>query len=160
MGARDYQRTSAANEFFLEDFRQRAVKHPAIEHSFDFGIATRNRVPDHHAIRRRIEMRHVVPLHQADADSLQHRGHRRIHIFIGARDPMTTRLQHSRQRGHRGAADSNQVIMHLFFLDLRAIHDWEATAGRGNFANMSWRKTSSPSRAAQPNSLRARLGST
>ncbi len=107
MGTSNHQRPVAANEFFLENFGQRAIKQPATETLFDLRISTGNSVTNHDAIRRRFQMRSVVPLHQADAESFKHRGHRRVDVFVRTRNAMSARLQHSRQRSHRSSADSD-----------------------------------------------------
>src|SRR6266403_3430965 len=44
MGSSNHQRSAAANEFLLEHFGQRAIKQPAAESMFDFGISTGNSV--------------------------------------------------------------------------------------------------------------------
>src|SRR6266404_7376152 len=107
MGTGNHQRPAAANEFFLENFGQRAIKQPPTETLFDLRISTGNSVTNHDAIRRRREVRGVVTLHQADAESFKHRGHRRVDVFVRTRNAMSARLQHSRQRSHRSSADSD-----------------------------------------------------
>src|SRR5258708_38093152 len=94
MGTSNHQRPVAANEFFLVNFRQLAIKQPATESMFDLRIATGNSVPNHDAIRRRFQMRSVVPLHQADAESGKHRGHRRSEGFGSSAAPQSEALHH------------------------------------------------------------------
>jgi hypothetical protein len=48
----------------------------------------------------------VVSFEKVDAETLEHRGHRRIYILVGPSDMMTTRLEHSSERRHCGTADS------------------------------------------------------
>src|SRR6267378_1333831 len=92
MGTSNHQRPAAANEFFLQNFGQRAIKKPATESMFDLRISTWNSVANDDATRRRVQMCRVVPLHQANAESFKHCGHRRVDVFVRTRDAMSARL--------------------------------------------------------------------
>jgi hypothetical protein len=65
--------------------RRRAA---GVEHVLHRGNAALHRVADHHHVRRRLQVRRLVALHQLDAGGLQLRAHGRIDVGIRARHPV------------------------------------------------------------------------
>ncbi|MCY1438474.1 hypothetical protein D9M71_546760 [compost metagenome] len=75
-------------------------------------VAARQRVADHHQVRRRLQVGGVVALHQLDALGFQLGAHRGIDVGVGAGHPMAELLGQHGQRAHEGAADAENVDMH------------------------------------------------
>ena len=75
-------------------------------------------LPIHDAIGAGSDMRGAVSLPYVNAERRDHRGHRRIDVLIRAGHQETARLQHTGERGHGSAADSNQMVMHRSVEDL------------------------------------------
>jgi hypothetical protein len=50
VGSGDDHGARAPQELFANDLRQRAVAELALEHRFEFGVAARNGIADHHQV--------------------------------------------------------------------------------------------------------------
>src|SRR5438477_3034155 len=53
-----------------------------------------------------------VARHDFNAQTVEHRAHRRIDVLIRARNLMTTRLQHPCERSHRRPTNPDQMVVH------------------------------------------------
>ena len=86
MRAGDDQRTFAANEKFLQQFRQRTITQFVIEHIFRFGIAARNGVADHHQVRFVSQVLLRIAGHHFDLSFGQKCRHGRVNVLVGTGD--------------------------------------------------------------------------
>ncbi|MCY1311424.1 hypothetical protein D9M70_617240 [compost metagenome] len=83
-----------------------------VQHMLHRRVAAGQGVADHHQVRRRIEVRRIVALHQLDPLGFQLGTHGRVDIGVGAGDTVAKFLGQHRQRTHEGAADAEDVDMH------------------------------------------------
>jgi hypothetical protein len=104
---------AAANEFVLHHFRLRPIQEFASECFLDFGVAAWDCVADYYTVWRRREMFAFITMKDVDAELLKHRRHRRIHVKVRSGYVMTACLEHPGKGSHRGAADADQVVVHL-----------------------------------------------
>ena len=80
------QRTFAADEKLLEQFRQRTVAKFFFQNRFGFRVAARDGVADDDQVRSVREVLFGVPGHHLDFSLRQKGGHGRIDILVGAGD--------------------------------------------------------------------------
>ncbi len=109
MSAGDDQRLVIANEFVVDHARQRGEGDVLVEHELDFRIAARNGVAHDNKIGWWLQIGCRERLGDGDAELPEQIGHRRIRRLIRAGDAVTLQLQQSGERGHGGAADSDEV---------------------------------------------------
>ena len=83
-----------------------------VQHVLDRRVAAAQRVTDHHQVRRRLQVRRVVALHQFDALGFELGAHGRVDVGVGAGDAVAKLLGQHGQRPHEGAADAEDVDMH------------------------------------------------
>ena len=107
--AGDDDRGVPRNEIFLEQLRHGAVRQFFVEDVFDFRIAARDRVADHAEVRRRLQIFFAKSFVPADAEGIEQRGSGRIDVDVRAGDVKAALFQHSRDRSHGGAGDSEQM---------------------------------------------------
>ncbi len=112
VGARRGQYPAALQYMVGQPLRAADIGQAFVQHVFHRRVATRQRVADHHQIRRRIELARLIALRQLDALGFQLGTHGRIDIGIGAGDAMPQLLGENGQRTHEGAADAENVNMH------------------------------------------------
>jgi hypothetical protein len=109
VGSGDDQRFVTANEFVVDQARQRGEGDVLVEHKLDFRIAARDGVADNDEVRRRLQIGFRKWLGDGDAELAQKIGHGRIRGLVRAGDAVTLELQQPGERGHCGAADSDEV---------------------------------------------------
>ena len=86
VGAGDDQRTLAANEELLEQFRQRAVGQLVVQHVLGFRVAARDGVADDDEVGLVRQVLLGVAGDHLDLAVRQERGHGRIDVLVGAGD--------------------------------------------------------------------------
>ncbi len=109
MSTGNYERFSAANEKFLEQFRERTITKLLLQHCFRFGVAARNSISDHNEVRPIPQITFLVTGHEFDSPLLQECGHGRINILIRAADLKTAFLNGGGGRSHGSAANTNEM---------------------------------------------------
>ena len=107
--AGDHDRVRVPQPLIANRFRQRRVANAAIEHSLELRVAARNGIADHDQIERGVDVLGAIAFEHVNPLSGKKVAHRRIDVLIGAADVDATMLQQRRQRGHRRAADADQV---------------------------------------------------
>jgi hypothetical protein len=65
--SRNDQTAPPANEFFLDDFRLRAVNEFAVQNFFEFRVAARNRIPDNRTVALKVGVFRLVTVDNFDA---------------------------------------------------------------------------------------------
>ena len=80
--ARDDERATPADKLFLDRLGLRAIEQATIQSLFQLRIAARDDIADDDAIGRRLKVLGLVTLHDGDAQLREHRGHRRIDVFV------------------------------------------------------------------------------
>ncbi len=98
----------AAQELVFEQFRQGTVRQLVLERVLGLRVAARDGVANHDKIRLVREVG-LVERPRLDAALLEERRHRRVNALIRASDGKPTFLKRRRHRGHRCAADADEV---------------------------------------------------
>ena len=109
VGAADDKRAFAADEIFLEQFRQRAVAQLALQHRLRLRVAARNGVADDDEVGLVREIALAVTVHHFDLPFGEERGHRRINVLVRAANLKAALLQRRRRGRHGRAANSDEV---------------------------------------------------
>ena len=99
----------AGEKYFFENFRHGAVRNFALEDFLEFGISARDDIADDNKIGGRCEMRSIERGKICNAKTVEECGCWRINSRVGAGDAKTFFAQHSGERSHGGAADSDDV---------------------------------------------------
>ena len=107
--AGDDQRAFAANEKFLQQFRQRAIAQFVVQHEFRLGVAARNGVADDHQVGFAGQIGFRVARHDLDFFGREERGHRRIDILVRAGDGEALVAHRRGDRRHGRAADADEM---------------------------------------------------
>ena len=105
---------AAGQKPLLDHGGRRSVAQPPVQHLLELGVAPADRVAHHDHVRIAGQVGGIVPVGVVDAQIVEHHRHRRINPLVRARDPVTLRPQEPGERGHRGARDPDQVIVHDF----------------------------------------------
>jgi hypothetical protein len=109
VGPGDNKNFFAAEEFVMEQLRQRAEWQAVIQNVFEFDVAARDGVADDDKIGSRIEILRVEGLGDRNVELAEEIRHGRVSRGIGSGDAEATLLEHSSERGHGGSADADQV---------------------------------------------------
>ena len=88
------------------------VRQPVIEDVLHAGVAAGHGVADDNDVGCGRELPGVVPGPRCDAGVLEHVAHRRVHVRVGAGDPVAELACDERESGHEGSADSQKVNVH------------------------------------------------
>ena len=89
------------------------MRQPHIEDVLHARVAAGHRVADHHHVGRGVELRGVVPGDRLDAGPGQHPAHRRVDVPVRAGDPVPQLARDQGQSRHEGAADAEEVDVHV-----------------------------------------------
>ncbi len=106
------QYPAALQHMVRQPLRARHIRQTCVEHIFNRRVATRQRVADHHRVRRRDQLHGIIALGQLYALRLELGAHRWIDIGVGASDPVPQLFGEHRQRPHERAADTKDMNMH------------------------------------------------
>jgi len=82
-----------------------------IKDALHFRIAARQRIANHHQVRRGRQIRFGEAFENGDGERAQQIAHGRICGLVGTGDSMSLQLQQSRERSHRRSADTAQMDM-------------------------------------------------
>ncbi len=123
MSSGNDQHFFAAQEFVVQDLRKRTKRNTAVEDVFEFHISPGDGIAHHDEIGRRLEILRAKGLRHRYLKAGEKIRHRRIGRCVRTGDAETALLEHSGERSHGGAADSNQMNMlvldHDFLRELR-----------------------------------------
>ena len=103
------QRTLAANEEVLQQFGQRAVGQPVVQHVLGLGVAAGDGVADDHEVGLMREVVLRVTGDHLDLAVRQEGGHGRIDVLVRAGDLNSFFLHRRGGRSHGRAADTDEV---------------------------------------------------
>ena len=118
--AGDDNRVFPFDEELVNRLGHRCVRQVHLQRRFSFRIRARSGIADDHQIGpKRLQMLARIPFENRDAETLEVCRHRRIDVLIRAADFVAALLQHAGERGHCGAADSDQINA----FDLREFFD-------------------------------------
>ena len=106
--AANHERVFAAQELVFEQFRQGTVRQLVLERVLGLRVAARDGVANHDKIRLVREVGHVERP-RLDSARLEERRHRRVNALIRASDGKPPFLKRRCYRGHRCAADADEV---------------------------------------------------
>ena len=98
------------DEELMDGFRHRGIRQVELQRAGGLGVGRCGRVADHHQVgmeRHQVVFR--IPLEHRYAEAFEVGGHRGVDVLIGAGHFVAALLQHPGQRGHRRAADADQV---------------------------------------------------
>src|SRR5882724_575054 len=96
---------------FFQNFRHGAIKNLTAKCLFKFRIAASDDISDDDEIRRWRELRRVKRGEIGDAKIIEKRGRRRVDAGVGASYAKALFAQHSGERSHGRAANSDDVNM-------------------------------------------------
>jgi hypothetical protein len=113
MGTGDRQHMALGQQMLGQPLRPGNVVQTGVEHVLDGGNPPLHRIADDHNVRRRLQMRRGVPLHQPDAGGFQLRTHGWIDVGIRAGHAMAQGASQERNAAHEGAADTKDVQVHV-----------------------------------------------
>ena len=119
MGSSHHQHVLALQKLVVQDLRQGTEWDPFIQNVFQFDVAARDRIPDHNQIGMRHQILRVKWLRYGYSQGRQKVRHGGIGGGIGAGYTEATFLQHSRERCHRGATDTDQMYVSVVRHDLQ-----------------------------------------
>ena len=110
--ARHDQRGARPQELLGQEAGQAGVPLPAVEHRLHLGIPPGEGVADDHEVGVLGHVGLGPGRPDGDAEGLELRGHRRVHVLVGARHLVALLAQQPGQGSHRRAADGRQVDLH------------------------------------------------
>ena len=93
----------------MQYLRHRLEWQSLVKHIFQFDVAARDRIADHHQVGRRIKVLCAEGMYHRNAQRGQKVRHWGICRSVGACDAKAPLLQHSCQRSHRRATDTDQM---------------------------------------------------
>ncbi len=97
------------NEFVVEHPGHGGEWKAAVEDGFELRVAARDGVADDDEVGRGIEVGFREGLGDGDTEGAELVGHGRVGGLVGAGDAMALELKQAGERGHGGAADSDEV---------------------------------------------------
>ncbi len=109
VGAGDDDRSRRPQELLAHQLGQRAVADLALEHRFEFGVAARDGVADADQAEVAGDVLRLVAVERQDALLAQEGAHRRVDRLVGAAHVPAAHLEHGGDRGHRRAADADEM---------------------------------------------------
>ena len=110
--ARDAEHPASLQHVLRQPFRSRDVAAAAVEQRLDQRVAAAHHVADHEHVRCELQLVRLVALDQVDAERLELRAHRRIHVAVGAGDPMAGRAGQRGDAAHERSGDADDVQVH------------------------------------------------
>ena len=123
--SRHHQHLLVAQEFLMQQLRQRAEGNALVERLLHFDIPPRNRIADHNQIRTRLKIPRIEGLGHRNPELRQEIRHGRIRRGIRAGHAKPPLRQHPSQRRHRRPANADQmnvlVSVHAFVHELRVL---------------------------------------
>ncbi|MNN34352.1 hypothetical protein D3C81_1481560 [compost metagenome] len=112
MGTGNGQHPAALQHMVGQPLRAGNVGQALVQHVLDRRVAARQRVADHHQVRRRFQVRGIVALHQLDALGFELGAHGRVDVGVGTGHPVAEFLGQHGEGTHEGAADAENVDVH------------------------------------------------
>ena len=112
VGAGHAQHPAALQHMVGQPLRAGHIGQALIEYVLHRRVAATQGIADHHQIRRGLQVRRLIALHQFDTLSFELGAHGRVDIGVGAGDTVTEFFGQHRQRPHEGAADAENMDMH------------------------------------------------
>ena len=112
VGTGHRQHPAPGQDHILQQLGTGGIGQAPIQHGFHGRIAPTQGIADHHQIRRRLQLRRVVPLGQCNARRFQLVTHGRIDVLVTTGNTMALSLGQLRQRAHEGATDTEDMDMH------------------------------------------------
>ena len=109
---RDHERRPGPEELLGEERGQAREALAPVEHRLHLGVASRERVADHHEVGVRGHVRLGPRREDRDAQRLELRRHRRVDVLVGARHLVALLAQEPGERRHGRPADGRQVDLH------------------------------------------------
>ena len=106
------QRIAAGQQVFGQPLCAGGVLAAVVEHLFDRGVATRQRIADHDLVAVGGNVVGRIALAQRDAELFQLRGHRRIHRLVAAFDRVAQFARECSHAAHERPGDAEDVEFH------------------------------------------------
>jgi hypothetical protein len=109
VGPGDHDGAGAPQKLVADRLRQRAVADLPLEHGLELGIATGDRIADDDEVEVGRDVLRRIAGHRRDRFRREEIAHWRIDVLIGSADVVPAPFEQRGERGHRGAADADQV---------------------------------------------------
>ena len=104
---------AALKDVFAHPLRTRCIGEPGIENGFKQRIPAGNGIPHDPKVGRKLKLISAVSLGDFDAVRSERVAHRRINILVAPGDAVACRARELRDAAHEGAADAENMNMHL-----------------------------------------------